>query len=88
MNTFFNNLYCRAIDESANRRYSHPQIPDLVAHAIPRFRHPAESYGSSALILTLSTIAHFDCTTEAEPLAPPQVVTPTANNNPGGRRTL
>jgi hypothetical protein len=36
------------IDAGTHRRYSQAQIPDLVANAIPRFRTPAQSFGSTS----------------------------------------
>lgn len=81
MNHFFNNLYHSAIDEPANRRYSQAQIPDLVAHANPRFSHLAESYRSSALLSIQSMITHFSYAAAAEPVGP------AAGGNLGGRRS-
>jgi hypothetical protein len=43
----FIDLHGAGIDSLARPRYSQAQIPDLVAHAIPRFRHPAQSFGSA-----------------------------------------
>ena len=39
-------IFAACIDSSFRRRYPQAKIPDLVAHAIPRFLHPAPSFGS------------------------------------------
>ena len=46
VNGLFIDLYASGIDSFLCRRYSQAQIPDLVAHTIPRFLHPAQSFGS------------------------------------------